>query len=85
MCELISYFWKDIRYWKDDKLNNKTCEEIWNYSSTGELLMVFEWFREARVHYKLIPCSKCGEYNQIVDIKIDYKNYNYIYLCGNCK
>lgn len=24
-----------------------TAEEIWNYSSTGELYMIFEWYQDA--------------------------------------
>jgi len=41
MCELISEYWtsKDIK---------KTWEQIWNYSSTGELFMIYEWYDEAK-------------------------------------
>jgi hypothetical protein len=45
MCELIS------KYWKETKGIDKSWEEIWNYSPTGELFMVYEWFQEAREFY----------------------------------
>lgn len=40
-CELISEYWK----WRGF---HKTWEEIWNYSPTGELFMIFEWYEEAK-------------------------------------
>jgi hypothetical protein len=42
MCELISEFF-------DAHGLNKTWEEIWNYSPTGELFHVFEWYEAAKV------------------------------------
>jgi hypothetical protein len=41
MCELISQFFRSRGI-------ERTPEEIWNYSPTGELSMVFEWFHKAR-------------------------------------
>jgi len=41
MCELIS------NHWKSEGLN-KTWEEIWNYSPSGELFNVFMWYEEAK-------------------------------------
>jgi len=41
MCELISNHWDSLGF-------HKTWEEIWNYSPTGELYMVFVWFEEAK-------------------------------------
>ena len=40
MCELISEYWASRGFYK-------TWEEIWNYSSTGELFMVYVWYNEA--------------------------------------
>jgi hypothetical protein len=45
MCELIS------KYWAEAKGVNKTPEEIWNYSPTGELYMIHEWYEEAKEYY----------------------------------
>jgi|GEM_PF-2178172 len=42
MCEMIS------EYFKETKGIQLSWEEIWNYSPTGELFMVYEWFNEAR-------------------------------------
>ncbi len=41
MCELIS------EYFAFHGLN-KTWEEIWNYSPTGELYMVYSWYEDAK-------------------------------------
>ena len=49
MCEHIVK--ADILQFKDDK-SSPTAEEIFNYSPTGELYMVFQWFNEA--------CHKIG-------------------------
>ena len=40
-CELISEHWASLGI-------NKTWKEIWNYSSTGELFKIYEWFEEAK-------------------------------------
>jgi len=42
MCETIS------RCWAAGKGFHKTPEEIFNYSPTGELGMVFEWYWDCR-------------------------------------
>jgi len=41
MCELISEYWAT-------KGINKSWMEIFEYSPTGELFMVFEWYEEAK-------------------------------------
>lgn len=42
ICELISECWAS-------KGINKTWEEIWNYSATGELFNVFFWYEDAKL------------------------------------
>ena len=46
MCETISKYWKE-RYNKD-----YSPERIWNYSSSGELAKVFEWYDQAMDYYE---------------------------------
>lgn len=43
MCELISEFWRETNGVDVEP------EQIWNYSRTGELTMVFVWYEEAKV------------------------------------
>lgn len=41
MCELISEYWSS-------KGIDKSWEQIWNYSPTGELFNIFMWYEEAK-------------------------------------
>jgi hypothetical protein len=45
MCELISKWLKDTGH------PEHTPEEIWNYSPTGELSLVFELYGVAKKYY----------------------------------
>ena len=44
MCELIV----KADFLRKEDGTPPTAEEIWNYSPTGELLMVFEWYQTAK-------------------------------------
>ena len=50
MCEVIER--SKILIDKDGR--HPTAEEIWNYSPTGELSAVFDWYDQARVSLGLI-------------------------------
>lgn len=41
MCELISEYWATLGI-------HKTWEQIWEYSPTGELFMIYEWYEQAK-------------------------------------
>ena len=45
MCELIS------KYFKARGID-RTWEQIWNYSPTGELAMVYYWYEDAIEYFK---------------------------------
>ena len=35
-----------------------TASEIWNYSSTGELFMVFQWYEQAKICLTMLAPDK---------------------------
>jgi hypothetical protein len=37
-----------------------TAEEVWNYSPTGELFMIPEWYDEAKIVLRLLNAKKAG-------------------------
>lgn len=46
MCQIIS------RWMKEAKGIDRTPEQIWNYSPTGELSLVFCWYDEAMIYFE---------------------------------
>lgn len=45
-CELIS------KWFKEDLNIEKTSEEIFNYSSSGELFYIFDWYYKAKQYFE---------------------------------
>lgn len=82
-CELISKFWKKTHYWQDESINNWTPEQIFNYSPTGELFRVCQWYREAQLYYKMIKCDYCDSYD-IEQTNVDWVN-GYSFRCNKHK
>lgn len=47
MCEVIS------KYWLETTGQYRSPDDIWNYSPHGELFMVFHWYNQADMYYKV--------------------------------
>lgn len=47
MCERIACFWNLVNPSK-----HVTAEQIFNYSPTGELFMIWEWYDEAKFFWE---------------------------------
>lgn len=53
-CEFILKYWKENpeRFpFKNRKLEDMKAEDIFNYSPSGDLSMIWEWYYEANLHH----------------------------------
>jgi hypothetical protein len=75
-CKVISQYWKETTGKEVDPM------DIWNYSPTGELFMVYAWYDEACVYYATTrnPDTECpvleSELKRITDFMRDVVGVN---------
>ncbi len=82
-CELISKYFKEVKYWKGKKahMNDWTPNQIFNSSPTGEQGLVTQLGIKARLYYKMYKCDCCDS-RDITQITL---NRETLCLAGRCK